>query len=70
MEDAVRAGQKNGEYDAITDGNALAAKLTDNFQEVSHDKHLRVNYDPMKIPDRPDDAPSPEDRARFREQMG
>jgi retinol-binding protein 3 len=69
MEEAVRAGQKSGEYDTITDGNALAAKLTDNFQEVSHDKHLRVNYDPMKIPDRPDDVTSPEGKARFREQM-
>jgi retinol-binding protein 3 len=70
MEEAVRARQKKGEYDGITDGNTLAAKLTDNFQEVSHDKHLRVNYDPMKIPERADDAkPSPEDTARFREQM-
>lgn len=70
MEEAVRARQKRGEYDEITDGSRLAAKLTDNFQEVSHDKHLRVNYDPMKIPERADDAkPSPEDMARFREQM-
>jgi hypothetical protein len=70
MEEAVRARQKRGEYDGITDGSTLAGKLTDNFQEVSHDKHLRVNYDPMKIPERADDAkPSPEDMARFREQM-
>ena len=70
MEEAVRARQKRGEYDEITDGSTLAAKLTDNFQEVSHDQHLRVNYDPMKIPERADDAkPSPEDMARFREQM-
>jgi hypothetical protein len=70
MEEAVRARQKKGEYDAITDGNVLARMLTDDFQQVSHDKHLHVNYDPMKIPDRPDDAkPSPEDTARFRGQM-
>jgi hypothetical protein len=70
MEEAVRARQKRGEYDGITDGNALASKLTENFQEVSHDKHLRVNYDPMKIPDRPAEAkPSTEDMARYREQM-
>jgi retinol-binding protein 3 len=70
MEEAVRARQKKGEYNEITDGNALASKLTDNFQDVSHDKHLRVNYDPMKIPDRPDDAkPSPEEVERYHKQM-
>jgi hypothetical protein len=70
MEEAVRARQKKGEYDAITDGNIFAVKLTDNFQEISHDKHLHVNYDPMKIPDRPDDAkPGPEEVARYRKQM-
>ena len=70
MEEAVRARQKKGEYDAITDGNTFAAKLTDNFQEVSHDKHLHVNYDPMKIPERADDAkPSPEEVERYHKQM-
>jgi retinol-binding protein 3 len=70
MGEAVRARQKKGEYDAITDGNTFAAKLTDNFQEVSHDKHLHVNYDPMKIPERPDDAkPSPEEVERYHKQM-
>jgi retinol-binding protein 3 len=70
MEVAVRARQKQGEYDAINDGNAFAAKLTENFQEVSHDKHLRVDYSPAKIPDRPLDAkPSPKDKAQYRQQM-
>jgi len=70
MAEAVKARQKKGEYDAITDGNVFAAKLTEKFQEVSHDKHLHVNYDPMKIPDRPDDAkPSPEEVESYRKQM-
>lgn len=70
MEEAVRARQKRGEYDAITDGNALAAKLTEDFQEVSHDKHLHVDYSPVKIPDRPEDAkPSPEEIAEYHRQM-
>lgn len=70
MEEAVRARQKRGEYDAITDGNALAAKLTEDFQEVSHDKHLHVDYSPVKIPDRPEDAkPSPEEIAEYHKQM-
>jgi hypothetical protein len=70
MEQEVRARQKRGEYDAITDGNTFAAKLTDKFQEISHDKHLRVDYSPIKIPDRPADArPSPEEVAQYRKQM-
>jgi retinol-binding protein 3 len=70
MEEAVRARQKRGEYDSITDGDALAAKLTDNFQEVSHDKHLHVNYSAVKLPERPEDAkPSPEEVAQYRKQM-
>ena len=39
MGEAVKARQKGGEYDSITDGDAFAKMLTDNFQEVSHDKH-------------------------------
>ncbi len=70
MEESVRARQKKGEYDSISDGNAFAAKLTGDFQDVSHDKHLHVNYDPMKIPERPDDAkPSPEEVERYHKQM-
>jgi hypothetical protein len=70
MEEGVRARQKRGEYDSITDGGALAAKLTDNFQEVSHDKHLHVNYSPVKLPERPEGAnPSPEEVAQYRKQM-
>src|SRR5213079_3246782 len=38
MGDAVKAKQKKGDYDSITDGDAFAKMLTDNFQEVSHDK--------------------------------
>jgi hypothetical protein len=68
MVDVLRAGQKRGEYDAITDPDAFASRLTDNLQEVSHDRHLRVNYSPYKLPaDR--HGPSPEEEAQFRKQM-
>jgi peptidase S41-like protein len=70
MEEAVRARQKRGEYDSITDGDAFANKLTDDFQEVSHDKHLHVSFSPAKIPERPaDSGPSPDEIARFRKDM-
>jgi hypothetical protein len=70
MEEAVRARQKRGEYDSITDGDTFATKLTDNFQEVSHDKHLHVSYSPAKLPERPEDAkPSPEEVTQYHKQM-
>ena len=69
MIDGVRDRQKQGAYDAITDGDALAATLTNDLQDVSHDKHLRVNYSPYKLPKDDDHGPSPEQKERERKQM-
>jgi hypothetical protein len=70
MEDSVRAKQKHGDYDAITDGKVFATRLTDDFQAISHDKHLHVNYSAVKMPERPTDAkPSPEEVARYHKDM-
>jgi len=69
MADAVKAKQKKGEYDSIIDGDAFAKMLTDNFQEVSYDKHLRVNFSPAPMPERPDGPPNAEERARHRKDM-
>ena len=44
MADAVQARLKSGSYEAITDGDDFAARLTEDLQAVSHDKHLRVNF--------------------------
>src|SRR5262249_16902622 len=51
MEEAVRAHQKKGDYDSIADGEDLAKRLTDDFQSVSHDKHLHVMFSPAPLPD-------------------
>jgi hypothetical protein len=69
MGEAVKARQKKGEYDSITDGDAFAKMLTDNFQEVSHDKHLRVNFSLAPMPDRPEGPPDAEALARYRKDM-
>ena len=68
MEDAIRANQKRGEYDAITDPDALANRLTKDLQAVSHDKHLGVNYSPVKIPPE-GHTPSAEEKAQFRKML-
>jgi hypothetical protein len=69
MGDSVKSKQKKGDYDSITDGDAFAKMLTDNFQEVSHDKHLRVDFSPAPMPDRPEGPPDADERARYRKDM-
>jgi hypothetical protein len=72
MEDAVRARQKTGEYDSVTDGEAFAKTLTEHFQAVSHDKHLRVSFSPARVPEMPEipsGPPPPEAVAQYRQQM-
>jgi hypothetical protein len=67
MADALKAHETKGDYDAISDGDAFAARLTKDLQDVSHDKHLRVDFNPFKAPPRTE--PTPEDEARFHKQM-
>jgi len=69
MGEAVKARQKKGEYDSQTDGDAFSRMLTENFQEVSHDKHLRVNFSPAPMPERPDGPPDADAIARYRKDM-
>ncbi len=44
MERAIRARQAGGGYDRVTNVSALAWLLTTHLREVSHDKHLGVDY--------------------------
>lgn len=68
MSDAIRARQKRGEYDSITDGDAFAMKLTGDLRDVSHDKHLRVDFSPVPLP-KEMSAPDPQAEAEYRKQM-
>jgi retinol-binding protein 3 len=68
MEDALRTRQGKGDYDSVTDGDTFASMLTENLQEVSHDKHLRVNFSPKKLPDGPPGA-NPDAAVQRRKQM-
>lgn len=63
MADTVRARLRRGAYDHISNGLTFSATLTQDFQEVSKDKHLRVNFFPAGVPPRPI-GPGPEPRAR------
>src|SRR5262249_34530455 len=67
MADAINKHENNGDYDAISDGDAFAARLTKDLRAVSHDKHLRVDFSPFKMPPRA--KSTAEDEARFHQQM-
>lgn len=71
MGDAVRARLKRGEYDKVTDGETFARLLTTHFQDVSHDRHLRVMYSPVPLPGafQPGPNQSPNARAAFVRQL-
>src|SRR6266704_2908773 len=68
MEEALRARQKKGEYDAVWDAETFASLLTDHLQQVSHDKHLHVNFVPRVLP-MGEQGPNPEAEARMRTQV-
>lgn len=61
MEEALRARQKKGAYDAINDGETFAKVLTEDLREVSHDKHLRINFSPLVLPKGEPEQPSNDD---------
>jgi len=65
---AVRARAKRGEYDSVTDGNAFAKLLTEDFRDVSHDKHLFVTFSPIRLPEE-SPSPSPDAVAHYRVAM-
>ena len=71
MTDAVQAHLKAGDYSKIVDGDAFATQLTADLQAVSHDKHLHVNFSPVKIP--PDreghDDPTPDQVADMHKEL-
>ncbi len=68
MTDQVRARQQKGEYEGITNGYSLSGTLTQELQEISHDHHLRVNYNPIKLPPE-DQKPAPEQEAQFQKML-
>ncbi len=60
------------EYEAVTSARQFADILTEQLQEISRDKHLRVRYSFDPIPERtgPSGPPPPEEIERMRRQAG
>jgi Zn-dependent protease with chaperone function len=55
MEEAIRARQQRGEYEAVTSASRFAELLTEHLRDVSRDLHLQVNL----IPSGPPPGPPP-----------
>jgi hypothetical protein len=68
MAAALRAHEKSGEDDAATDGEAFADLVTQQMQDVSHDKHLMMIYGAAIAPESPQ-PPSAADIAAYRKEM-
>ncbi|WP_066405920.1 S41 family peptidase [Flavisolibacter tropicus] len=50
MEAYVRKQQAAKAYDAITDGQQFAARLTQDLRTINNDKHINIEYSPEAIP--------------------
>lgn len=49
MNSALKSNLKSNKYKSVTNPNDFAKLVTHDLQNVSHDLHLRLNYDPKKI---------------------
>lgn len=72
IETALRAQQKNKEFDKIDSSNAFATTLTERVQAISHDKHMRVRYRAEPIPkdDGEEREPTPHEIEEMRARGG
>ena len=59
MTDTIAQRRQRHEYDAITSAREFAQTLTTHLTEVSHDRHLRVNYSANVLPPFPYPPPPP-----------
>lgn len=55
----LRRNSSRGDYDALTDGQVLADRLTADLRMLARDKHLWIGFRPEGARDEPVDGPSP-----------
>lgn len=65
----LRKNLKEGRYDSLSDGGALAKTLNDELNALCKDAHLRVRYSAQKLPARADRAEPSAEEERARAQM-
>lgn len=67
MEQSIRQHLEHGDDKAITTGPDLASALTRQLQEASHDRHVRVEWQPQPAP--LGGEPSADDKARMKAEL-
>jgi retinol-binding protein 3 len=67
-EAALTRNLQTNAYDGLDDASKFAAKLTEDLQALTTDKHIRVRYVADAVPETPQSAPSEEQLAQFRRQ--
>ncbi|KAA6456213.1 S41 family peptidase [Acidobacteria bacterium AB60] len=68
LADSLQSHQQQGDYDSITDGALLAARLTSDLQAVSRDRHLRIEYSASRLPAE-EGGPSAEEEQQYRQEL-
>ena len=68
MAEALRAHQKDGDYENVDHAEEFAQRLTADLRTVSHDKHLGLNFSPAPLP-KEEPGPNPDAEARRRTQL-
>lgn len=67
---AIRAKNAAGEYDTFSNPMEFAGAITRDLQALAEDRHLSLRFDPGAAPSEAEPSgPSPEDLARFTEQL-
>ncbi|MFT3697584.1 MAG: S41 family peptidase [Kofleriaceae bacterium] len=69
MNAAIREHLAHGDYDKIVDGRELAMALQNDLRDVSHDRHLHVDFGPPK-PGAKGGEPNPDDMRAFAKRVG
>lgn len=62
IETLLRQRQKDGAYDAMSDGDRFADQLEADIKSVAHDQHMFVGFSPQVLP--PDRTDAPDLRGR------
>ncbi len=68
MSQAIRGKLKDGQYDKLDTGQALARQLTEDLRAIAKDKHLAVECSTRPLPSKPAKGPTPEEVARRRKE--
>jgi len=69
IEAAVRRHQREGKYDAMSDGKQFAIQLTDDMRAVARDLHMSVFFSPRPVPADDGAGPPPASQAEWEQRV-